>query len=115
MITSVAVEVPPKSTIARPPLLTGPPRASPPLTVPPQDLTMDALSELLRAVKLSGAVFFNAECRAPWCLLTPPSKRYIDAARGDIAAPEPHTEARVWHVLREIYLTGRFRGDCPRG
>lgn len=37
---------------------------------------MDALSELLRAVKLSGAVFFNAVCRAPWCFLTPPSKRY---------------------------------------
>lgn len=36
---------------------------------------MDALSELLRVVKLSGAVFFNAECAAPWCVKSPPSAR----------------------------------------
>ncbi len=36
---------------------------------------MDALSELLRVVKLSGAVFFNAECAAPWCVRSPPSAR----------------------------------------
>lgn len=36
---------------------------------------MDALSELLRAVKLSGAVFFNAECAAPWCVKSPPARR----------------------------------------
>ena len=34
---------------------------------------MDALSELLRVVKLSGAMFFNAECSAPWCVRSPPS------------------------------------------
>jgi AraC-like DNA-binding protein len=36
---------------------------------------MDALSELLRVVKLSGAMFFNATCSAPWCLRAPPSVR----------------------------------------
>jgi AraC-like DNA-binding protein len=36
---------------------------------------MDALSELLRVVKLSGAVFYNAECAAPWCVKSPPSAR----------------------------------------
>ncbi|MFT3735414.1 MAG: AraC family transcriptional regulator [Rhodocyclaceae bacterium] len=36
---------------------------------------MDALSELLRAVRLSGAMFFNALCAAPWCVQSPPSKR----------------------------------------
>ncbi len=35
---------------------------------------MDALSELLRAVKLTGAVFINAEGRAPWCWRSPPSR-----------------------------------------
>lgn len=35
---------------------------------------MDALSEALRSVKLSGAMFFNAECSAPWCVSAPPSK-----------------------------------------
>src|SRR5262249_198017 len=29
---------------------------------------MDVLSEVLRAVKLRGALFFNGEFSAPWCL-----------------------------------------------
>ena len=32
---------------------------------------MDALSEVLKIVKLSGALFFNAEFSAPWRLSTP--------------------------------------------
>lgn len=36
---------------------------------------MDALSELLRAVKLSGAMFFNAEGRKPWRVGALPSSR----------------------------------------
>ena len=32
---------------------------------------MDALSELLRAVKLSGAMFYVAECSKPWRVLAP--------------------------------------------
>ena len=42
---------------------------------------MDALSELLRVVKLSGALFFDAQCSAPWCIRSPPSstlRRYVD-------------------------------------
>ena len=35
---------------------------------------MDALSEILRSVKLSGAMFFNAECSLPWCVNTPSSR-----------------------------------------
>ena len=41
---------------------------------------MDALSELLRAVKLSGAMFYNAEGSKPWRVAAPPSKtlgRYV--------------------------------------
>ncbi|MDQ8021477.1 MAG: AraC family transcriptional regulator [Moraxellaceae bacterium] len=38
---------------------------------------MDALSELLRAVRLSGAMFFNAHCAAPWCVASPPSQRFV--------------------------------------
>src|SRR5262245_34140831 len=34
---------------------------------------MDALSELLRAVKLSGALFYKSRCTAPWCLNAPSS------------------------------------------
>ena len=28
---------------------------------------MDVLSEVLKAVKLDGALFYNAEFSAPWC------------------------------------------------
>jgi AraC-like DNA-binding protein len=34
---------------------------------------MDVLSEVLKAVKLDGAMFYNAEFSAPWCFCSPPS------------------------------------------
>ena len=34
---------------------------------------MDVLSEVLRAARLEGALFFNGEFSAPWCLNTQPS------------------------------------------
>src|SRR5688500_10087365 len=34
---------------------------------------MDALSEVLRLVRLTGAVFLNAELSAPWAVQSPPS------------------------------------------
>jgi AraC-like DNA-binding protein len=43
---------------------------------------MDALSELLRAVKLSGAMFYVAECSKPWRVLAPSSRtlgKYVAA------------------------------------
>ena len=38
---------------------------------------MDALSELLRVVKLSGALFYNSRCTAPWCLRAPQSTAFL--------------------------------------
>ena len=35
---------------------------------------MDALSEVLRLVRLTGAVFLNAELSAPWAVQSPPSR-----------------------------------------
>jgi AraC-like DNA-binding protein len=37
-------------------------------------MTSDVLSELLRAVRLTGAVFFNLEASAPWVAESPPAK-----------------------------------------
>lgn len=34
---------------------------------------MDVLSEVLKAVKLDGAVFFNGEFSTPWCAREPDS------------------------------------------
>ena len=56
---------------------------------------MDALSELLRVVKLNGALFFDAHCSAPWCIRSPPSTmlgRYIDAQSSHVIE---------FHVLTE--------------
>ena len=60
---------------------------------------MDALSELLRAAKLSGAVFFDAFCSAPWCVQSPPSaafSRHIDAAAGHIIEFHLISEGRAY-------------------
>lgn len=40
---------------------------------------MDALSDVLRAVRLSGAFFFDVHARAPWVAETPPGKSVVDA------------------------------------
>lgn len=35
---------------------------------------MDALSEVLKVVKLDGAIFYNAEFSSPWCFVSPGSR-----------------------------------------
>lgn len=55
----------------------------------------DALSETLRVVRLSGAIFINARFTAPWCYQSP---------RADVAAPllEPDAERVViFHLITE--------------
>jgi Cupin len=34
---------------------------------------MDALSEVLRVIRLDSAIYFNAEFSEPWCLRSPNS------------------------------------------
>jgi AraC-like DNA-binding protein len=56
---------------------------------------VDALSETLRVVQLSGAIFINARFSAPWCYQSP---------RADFAAPllEPGAERVViFHLITE--------------
>lgn len=56
---------------------------------------MDALSEILRVVRLVGAIFINARFTAPWCYQSP---------RADAAAPllEPGAERVViFHLITE--------------
>jgi Cupin len=59
---------------------------------------MDALSELLRVVKLTGAMFFNAQCSAPWCLRSPPSRTF-----------NPYVASPSSHVI-EFHLIAGGRG-----
>jgi AraC-like DNA-binding protein len=44
---------------------------------------MDALSELLRVVKLSGAMFYKSSCSAPWCLHSPQSSAFLPYLRSN--------------------------------
>ncbi|HXC95535.1 MAG TPA: AraC family transcriptional regulator [Edaphobacter sp.] len=66
---------------------------------------MDVLSEVLKVVKLEGALFFNGEFSAPWCLSSSPS-----------TAMPPHLSAHVGHPIVYHFLTeGRAYVKLPDG
>jgi AraC-like DNA-binding protein len=66
---------------------------------------MDVLSDVLRAVKLEGALFFNAEFSAPWCLST---------ARA--AKISPHLCPGAGHMIIFHFLTeGRAYAQIVNG
>jgi AraC-like DNA-binding protein len=66
---------------------------------------MDVLSEVLRVVRLEGALFFNAEFSAPWCLSEPQSK-----------ALARHLSPEAGHLILYHFLTeGRAFAKLPDG
>ncbi len=66
---------------------------------------MDAVSEVLRIVKLRGALFFNAEFSAPWCVASPQSSQLA-----------PLLCPGAGHVIIYHYLTdGRAYAQLPGG
>ena len=56
---------------------------------------MDVLSEVLKAVKLDGAVFFHGEFAAPWCAREP------DAATMAAYLPTQAGHIIIFHLLLE--------------
>lgn len=54
---------------------------------------MDAFSEILSAVKLNGALYFNAEFSAPWGVNTPPSRQLAPL----LAPGAPHLV--IYHLV----------------
>ncbi len=54
---------------------------------------MDVLSEVLRVVKLQGALFFNAEFSAPWSISSPQS-----------TALAPHLSTKTGHLILYHYV-----------
>jgi AraC-like DNA-binding protein len=65
---------------------------------------MDVLSEVLRLVKLDGAVFFNGEFSAPWCVRTNQSSAiapYLAPAAGHLITYHFLTEGRAYARLPE--------------
>ena len=66
---------------------------------------MDVLSEILSAIRLEGALFFNAEFSAPWCLSSSGS-----------AGVKPFLPAKDSHVIVFHFLTeGRAYAELPDG
>src|SRR5215467_15117984 len=68
---------------------------------------MDALSEVLRAVKLDSAFFFHAEFSAPWCFQSPNSCKfapYINQSSGHVIVYHLLTEGRAYARLGEERL-----------
>jgi AraC-like DNA-binding protein len=66
---------------------------------------MDVLSEVLRVVKFNGALFFNGEFSAPWCLN---SSRSTDMA--------PYLSPEAGHLIIYHFLTeGRAYARLPEG
>ena len=66
---------------------------------------MDVLSEVLKAVKLDGALFFNAEFSAPWCFRQPASH-----VLAPYLLPDPK-HVIVFHLLTEGCGYAQVEGD----
>jgi len=67
-------------------------------------MSMDALSEALSAVRMTGAIFFNAECSAPWGFAVP-------ATRDVSHVLSPGTELLIdYHLVIEGRAVGRLDG-----
>ena len=69
---------------------------------------MDVLSEVLKAVKLDGAVFFNGEFSAPWCAREPDS----DTMASYLSVRSKHTV--IFHLVTEGRAYARIEQDGNR-
>jgi AraC-like DNA-binding protein len=74
---------------------------------------MDVLSEVLRVVKLEGALFFNAEFTAPWCLASGSSAMapYLAPAAGNLIIYHFLTEGRAYAQLADGQREELTAGD----
>lgn len=66
---------------------------------------MDVLSEVLKAVKLDGALFYNAEFSAPWCFRQPASRTMAPYLSSD------SKHVIVYHLLTEGRGYAHVEGD----
>jgi len=70
---------------------------------------MDALSEVLRSVRLTGATFFSAEFTAPWGFTSPP----MQAMASSLAPGTAHVV--LYHLVTEGHATAKLAsgGELP--
>jgi AraC-like DNA-binding protein len=70
-------------------------------------MTGDALSDVLQAVRLSGAAFFRIEASSPWVAQAPPARRVASLVL-------PHAQhVFEYHVLTEGDCWARVGDDAP--
>jgi len=63
---------------------------------------MDALSQALNSVRMTGAIFYRAECTSPWGFAIPPLREYAHLLA-------PGTERVVsYHLMTEGDAIARF-------
>jgi AraC-like DNA-binding protein len=76
---------------------------------------MDVLSEVLKAVRLDGALFYNAEFSAPWCFRSPASRSvtpYLSPNSGHVIIFHLLTEGRGYaHIEGEDRSVPLNAGD----
>jgi len=75
---------------------------------------MDVLSEVLRVVKLEGALFFNAEFSAPWCVSQSRSSEivpYLSPGAGHLIMYHLLTEGRAYARLPDGRREELIAGD----
>lgn len=75
---------------------------------------MDVLSEVLKVVRLEGALFFNAEFSAPWCLRSPAGPAiapYLSPAAGHSITYHFLTEGRAFVRLGDGQREDLTAGD----
>jgi AraC-like DNA-binding protein len=75
---------------------------------------MDVLSEVLKVVKLDGAVFYNAEFSSPWSVRSPPSRvlaSYLAPGAGHVIIYHLLTEGRGFARLEDGEPVALESGD----
>lgn len=70
-------------------------------------MSTDTLSEVLRAVRMTGAVFFTVKASAPWVVETPPVREF-----GPLIMPGAE-HVMEYHVIAKGSCWGGIAGEAP--
>src|SRR5207342_3945448 len=84
--------------------MTGPPADMTETPDPDRKAGMDALSDVLRVVHLTGGVFLHAEFFAPWCIAARVAPEHCAPLLG------PASHLILYHYVVEGELHGRVEG-----
>src|SRR5262245_54295569 len=72
---------------------------------PPGGACMEVLTEVLKAVKLNGALFYNAEFSAPWCAHS------VDAETVNSHLSPQAQHVIIFHLLTQGRCYANLEGD----